>query len=147
MIAIKKTQGWEARLDAYIKSVKHRKRVLHIPVQQGDYDCGIFAMTAIREMTGHGVSCTAYQNALTYETITKNRDSFDEYISEIASIYELPEICPSQSTRGDVLIFGWNEKFKARAIGIRIGWFAAVPDVEHMGYIRCNLAEKAYRIR
>lgn len=146
MTRAKRLPDWERRLDAYIQSVKLKRRVISIPAKSEDFDCGLFVMEAIYQMTGVNVVCEAYKDATTFNKVTSGKVIFDYYINQIATTYGLRSISPSESKKGDVLIFEWSDSFCARPLGIKIGSYTAMPGETSLGYIRSSLATAAFQV-
>ena len=146
MRSTKRLPDWEQRLDDYIKSVRYKRRVISIPSKSDDFDCGIFVMECIFQMTGQNLVCEAYRDPETFNRISSSKVIFDYYINTIASTYGLRAIRPEDSKKGDVLIFEWNDQFNARPLGIKVGSYTAIPGETCLGYIRSNLATAAYMV-
>ena len=146
MITTKRLPDWEQRLDAFVKECRFKRRVISIPAKPDDFDCGLFILEAIYQMTGTHMVCEAYRDATTFDKVTSGMAIFDFYVSQIAATYGLRAIRPSESSKGDVLTFEWSEKFNARPMGIKMGSYAAIPGETSLGYIRSNLATSAFRV-
>lgn len=143
---VQRLSNWERSLTQLLDEARNRKRRFSVPTMRGDWDCSLFCIEAIYRMTGTQIHCQALKDAKTLEFVLENRQNFDLYLEEVAASYNLKKIPVAKSSKGDLMIFEYNNAFKCRPMGIKVGSFTAMPGEHSLGYIRSNLADMAYKI-
>lgn len=135
-MALRRLEGWEARLNVYVEASRHR------PFDWGKHDCALFAAGAIEAVTGTPlVDIPAYSGV--YEAARALKCMGHRDVIDLANAHLRPWQSVLMARRADIALLSTEHGL---SLGVVLGASVAGPGVDGLMFSPLQQASKAWRV-